>query len=477
MIKKWISLILSLILAISILGCDSNKVVSKKIVAKVPVAENIVNNKSALNDLEDSKLKESSSKLNLSKQLQEKKNIDSSENGHDNDKNKDSEVIISKAKTNLASMVTSEKFRVDFIDVGQADSAIITCDNESMLVDGGNVSDANKIYTYLKKRKISKLKYIIATHAHEDHVGGIPAAFKVCKVEKIYSPVATYNSKAFKNLVKAAKSQDLKLTKPKVGEILKLGSATIEILAPLKDYTKENTNNTSIVFRITYGKHSFMFTGDVERESENDILEHGYNNLKVDVLKVAHHGSSSSSSYPFLRALSPKYAVISCEKNNKYGHPHKETLSKLRDADVKVFRTDMQGDIVCLTNGKNLKFLVSRNLNVLTNPLEKGEKNNQDKKDKKTEKDNTSNTTIINKLNTKQTKVNNSSVENNSKSVKNKELNSKNIKYQGIFIGNKNSKVLHTTTCKYLPLEKNRVFFNTHDEALKKGYKDHNCIK
>lgn len=137
-----------------------------------------------------------------------------------------------------------------------------------------------------------------------------------------------------------------------------MGSAAVQILGPVAESTE--LNNTSIVLRVIYGEASFLFTGDAEREEEQDILAAGYT-LQSTVLKVGHHGSANSTTYPFLREIMPEYAVISVGANNSYGHPTEETLSRLRDADVTVYRTDMQGDVICTSNGKTVSFTVERN--------------------------------------------------------------------------------------------------------------------
>ena len=252
---------------------------------------------------------------------------------------------------------TDSGFAVHFIDVGQADASLVICDGKAMLIDGGNADDSNLIYTYLKKQGITHLDYIVATHAHEDHAGGLSGALNFATVGTVFSPVTSYSSKAFQNFVKNVEKQGKSLTVPYVGQTFSLGSATCRILAV---NTTSDTNNSSIVLRIVYQDTSFLFTGDAEREVEEIMIDRG-EPLSATVLKVGHHGSDTSSSYAFLWNVMPQYAVISCGKGNSYGHPHDEPLSRLRDADVQVFRTDLQGDIVCTSNGSAVSFSVTRN--------------------------------------------------------------------------------------------------------------------
>lgn len=247
--------------------------------------------------------------------------------------------------------------QVHYIDVGQADAALVICDDETMLIDGGNVADSDLIYTYLKDRKIKHLDYIVSTHPHEDHVGGLSGALQYATVGKAYSPVTVYDSKAFQNFKSALSRQNVSLTVPDPGDDFILGSALVTILAC--DGTASDTNNTSIVLRIDHGETSFLFTGDAEREVEQHLLDTN-EPLGATVLKLGHHGSNSSTGYQFLYEVAPKYAVISVGAKNQYGHPDEETLSRLKDADVTVFRTDKQGDIVCTGDGEALTFRTIR---------------------------------------------------------------------------------------------------------------------
>lgn len=257
---------------------------------------------------------------------------------------------------------SDSSFAIHFIDVGQADAALILCDGEAMLIDGGNADDSSLMYTYLSKLGITELDYVIGTHAHEDHIGGIAGALNYATVNKALCPVTSYTTKAFNNFVKAVQKHGKSITIPSVGDQFNLGSASCLVLGV---NSTDDTNESSIVLRITYGNTSFMFTGDAEQEAENTILNRSYE-LKSDVLKVGHHGSASSTSYRWLREVDPDYAVISVGKDNSYGHPTETVLSRLRDADVTTFRTDLQGDIICTSDGRTVTFQVSRNQNVDT---------------------------------------------------------------------------------------------------------------
>ncbi|MBQ9083522.1 MAG: MBL fold metallo-hydrolase [Clostridia bacterium] len=252
---------------------------------------------------------------------------------------------------------------VHFIDVGQADAALVMCEGKAMLIDGGNVADSNVIYAYLKKHGVAHLDYIVCTHAHEDHVGGLSGALNFATVGKAFAPVTAYDSDAFRNFVKNLTRRGASITVPSVGQTFALGNAKITVVGPVR--ASDEPNNTSIVLRMVYGETSFLFTGDAEREEENDILDSGAA-LKSTVLKVGHHGSETSTSYRFLREVLPDYAVISVGKSNSYGHPTDAVLSRLRDADVKVYRTDLQGDVICNSNGKTVSFTVNRNANADT---------------------------------------------------------------------------------------------------------------
>lgn len=300
---------------------------------------------------------------------------------------------------------------VHFIDVGQADAAVLQCGDDTMMIDGGNVADSSLIVAYLKKLNISYIDYMICTHAHEDHVGGLSAPLSVMPVGAIYASPMESDSKTYQNFKRKAAEQNTEIIHPENYESFLLGSAKVEILACPDN--ADNLNNTSIILKVTHKNKSFLFMGDAEREEEQTLLEKGL--LKSDVLKIGHHGSDTSTSYAFLREAMPEYAVISVGKDNSYGHPTEEVLSRLRDADVQVYRTDLQGDIVMISDGDNIGITTAKNEDIQTNEMA--------------------------------------------------------VEYiEGTYIGNKNSKKFHRPDCYTLPAEKNRVEFASREDAVNAGY-------
>ena len=308
--------------------------------------------------------------------------------------------------------VTGGGLTVQYIDVGQADCALLECDGQFMLVDGGNRDDSQLLVSFLEQQGVKELAAVVCSHAHEDHVGGLPAVLAVYPTKAVYAPTKTYSSSIFDKFVYYTDQQGLDITIPSPGDQFALGQAVVTVLGPVKSYA--DTNDTSIVLRVTYGETNFLFTGDMETEAENDMLDHweGKVDWKTDVLKVGHHCSNTSTGYRFLNEVNPAYGVISVGKGNDYGHPHKEPMSRLRQAGVTILRTDELGTIQAVSDGKEVTFTWQKQ----------------------------------------------SAVPENVEAA------------PQVFIGNKNSKVFHAQDCKNLPSEKNAVRFSAYREAIDAGF-------
>ena len=320
--------------------------------------------------------------------------------------------------------VSGDGLTIQFIDVGQADCALLQCDGQSLLIDGGNRDDSQLVVSFLEQQGVQELDAVVCTHAHEDHVGGLPAVLAVYPAKVVYAPTKTYSSAVFDKFLYYTDQQGLEITIPTPGDQFSLGQATVTVLGPVKSYAE--TNNTSIVLRVDYGETSFLFTGDIETEAENDMLDYwgGRMDWKADVLKVGHHGSDTSSGYRFLNDVSPAYGVISVGKDNKYGHPQEPALSRLAQADVTVLRTDGLGTIQAVSDGKEITFTWENQSAIPEN-------------------------TLAPEATTPETAESLPS---------------------SLYIGNKKSQKFHLPTCNGLPAPENSVAFYSYQEAVDAGY-------
>jgi len=257
--------------------------------------------------------------------------------------------------TLLPTGADTSRLEVHFLDVGQGDCAIVLCDGESMVIDGGPRGTSQYVYSYVHDTlRLSHIDYIVSTHPHLDHVGGLASVLNAAPVDLILTPLTEWNSKAFNSMLKYAELQGTPLVVPREGDTLQLGSAVITILHCWPEAVQQSrTNDSSIVLRIDFGSTSFLFTGDAEDWSEYMMIDSRVN-LEADVLKVSHHGSGTASTDEFLKTVQPEYAVISVGKNNEYGHPHRNVLDRLSSIGASVLRTDELGTIIIESDGENI---------------------------------------------------------------------------------------------------------------------------
>ncbi len=253
----------------------------------------------------------------------------------------------------------AENISVNIYDVGQGDAIHIRRGNQDVLIDGGPDS---RIVEKLGENipfSDNEIELVILTHPHEDHVAGLIHVLEKYKVDEILQTDVGYNSNMFSEWQRLIEEKGIKETIAKVGQIVRLKGANLYILFPNSEYTGEeikNLNNASIVAKLVFGSSSFLFTGDAEKEEEQELLDnYSKDILASNLLKVGHHGSKTASTKEFLEQVNPAYAVISDGKDNKFGHPHQETLDKLKDLNIKLFRTDEDGDVKCVSDGESVK--------------------------------------------------------------------------------------------------------------------------
>lgn len=258
----------------------------------------------------------------------------------------------------LPKLQATGTLQVYYLDVGQGDSTLIrTPKNQYILIDAGNNDHGKNVVKYLKHLGVKTLDVMIATHPDADHIGGLDDVLKAFDVKQVYAPKVSNNTETFKDFLTTVKNEGRTIKTAKAGVSLEIEGIEAEFLSPINEYGDE-LNDWSAVLKVTYKETSFLFAGDAEFAAEKDILA-GDSNLKADVLKVGHHGSKTSTSKAFVDAVSPKYAIISVGKNS-YGHPDSGILTRLKNINATAYRTDKQGTVTAVSDGKKVAFMTTR---------------------------------------------------------------------------------------------------------------------
>lgn len=254
-----------------------------------------------------------------------------------------------KIQAKTSSPSTSQiTLRVHFIDVGQGDSILIDFGKNELLIDGGEKS--SQVGDYINPYVEGPLEVMIATHPHTDHIGGLVEVLKDFKVKEIWLNGDIASSKTYEQFMSAVTLEGADVYTAKEGKIISFGNLNFSIFNP-PDSLFSDINNNSIVLKLKYGNIAFLFTGDAEKEAESSILNNT-SNLQSQILKAGHHCSKTSSSGLFLLAVKPKEVICMVGENNRYGHPHQETLQRLKEIGANIYRTDINGTIIVSTDGK-----------------------------------------------------------------------------------------------------------------------------
>lgn len=252
-------------------------------------------------------------------------------------------------ETKVTTKEENHNLNITYLDVGQADTILIQNDGHNMLIDAGNNEDGPLLVQYFKEQNITKFDYLIATHPHEDHIGGMDDIVKNFDIDKIYMPDITTTTKTFLDLLDAIEEKNMTFDVPKINQSFTLGHTLFQVIYTGND--KKNLNNASIVLKASFKNTSYLFTGDATSEVEKKILK---KDIQATVLKVGHHGSKYSTTTTFLEKVNPTYAIISVGKNNSYNHPNQTTLDKLTKRNIEIYRTDEMGSIFLETDGEKI---------------------------------------------------------------------------------------------------------------------------
>ncbi|MBM7615784.1 ComEC/Rec2 family competence protein [Alkaliphilus hydrothermalis] len=253
-------------------------------------------------------------------------------------------------------IMSPQPLAIHVLDVGQGDSIlIITPNNKSILIDGGDEDYGEYVVDYLKRQNIKRIDWLVGTHPHSDHIGGLGTVISHLEIGEFYMPSTPHTSIVFEDLLRNVAEKKLKITGGKAGDVIDISKdLSINLLGPLENYG-DDLNNWSIVLQLKYKEKSFIFMGDAEEQVEEDLLDaYPSHQLKSHFIKIGHHGSTTSTSPKFLDALAPDVAIITVGKDNAYGHPHKSILQRIYSYQVKLYRTDLQGSVVFYSDGQKI---------------------------------------------------------------------------------------------------------------------------
>lgn len=369
------------------------------------------------------------------------------------------------------------KMKVHFLDVGQGDCSLVECDNHYMLIDAGPDDCGTKIQKYLMDNGVDKLDYLLLSHPDSDHIGSADVIVTKFEIDKVLMSSFIKDNSIYLGLLDALSYKGYSWEIPKQGDEYPLGEAMVSIIQS-KEYS--DPNNSSICLKITMENVSYLFAGDSEEISEQDILLSG-EDISSTVYHVSHHGSYSSSSQNFLNAMSPEYGVISCGKDNSYGHPHQETVDKLRDMNVAMFRTDIQGTIVSLTDGKIVEWSTVPDTEYKggSSDLEKAYKDEIQKALSEVHTDEEKDIPLEDKEREELLAEEDAGIgvitSEGTTISKGEEQEEKQIPSEPLYIGNKSNMKLHKASCTgKLPKESNRQYFDSLEEAIAAGYEEGN---